>query len=409
LCGGLEQSGQDTGVNHLVAQDNMESGMTFDRLQALQAFNARLVCMQVDEGSFEEVVQGVLKVIGCDFCALFLCDRSEKALVLQAADGYQEMDSGLKIPLDDPTSIHAQAFTEEYMVHLDDISETPGVNPLCDALGSALVLPIISNNGPVGVFDFGSRFPRTFKTGEIGMCSLIVDQMSYSLENIRLVRELRDSRDAVIRGMALLSEIRDSHIGGHLNRICAMSRYMAEQLLERPGYHEVTHSFISTIERAAALHDVGKVGIPDAILLKPGKLSEEEFEEMRRHTSIGSELLLGLIDDFGEYAMISMGAEVAEAHHEWWNGQGYPNGLKGREIPLSARIVSICDVYDALTSKRVYKEAWSHEDTMQVIRDGAGKQFDPDLVEIFLAKPKDLLRIRDQYPDRESHPLARNS
>ncbi len=381
--------------------------MTFDRLQALQAFNARLVCRQVDDSSYEEVVQGVRKVIGCDYCALFLYDKHTRHLTLMGSEGYRQMPAGLRVPLDDPTSIHAQAFTEEYMVHLEDITETPGVNPLCESLGSALVLPIISNNGTVGVFDFGSRNPGSFSPAEIGMCSMIVDQMSYSLENMRLVRELRDSRDAVIRGMALLSEIRDSHIGGHLNRICAMSRYLAEQLLDRPGYHEVTPAFINIIERAAALHDVGKVGIPDAILLKPGKLTDEEFGVMRGHTSIGAELLTGLIDDFGEYAMISMGAEVAWAHHERWDGKGYPRGLKGKEIPLPARIVALCDVYDALTSKRVYKDAWTHEDTIQMIRDGSGTQFDPDLVDIFLARPQDLVRIRARYPDKDSTPLVR--
>ena len=375
-----------------------------DRMQALQAFNARLVCMTVDESSYSEVVQGVWKVIGCDYCALFLKDPHSKQLVLQASVGYDQVPAGLRIDCDDPSSIHAQAFSEEYQVHLDDLLETPGVNPLCEQMGSSLVLPVISNQGPVGVFDFSSCEPRAFSQQEIAMCSMVVDQMSYSLENIRLVRELRDSRDAVIRGMALLSEIRDSHIGGHLSRICAMSRYLAERLVGRVGYHQVTPAFIAIIERAAALHDVGKVGIPDNILLKPGKLTEDEFEVMRQHTTIGGELLEGLIDDFGEYALITMGATVARAHHERWDGQGYPRKLSGLEIPLEARIVSICDVYDALTSRRVYKEAWSHDDTMKLLRDGAGSQFDPQLVDIFLSRPKELQKIRRMYPDKVVEP-----
>lgn len=392
-------------MDKFVADPKTMPGVSFERLQALQAFNTRLVCMLVDDSSYDEVVQGVLKVIGCDFCALFLYSKREDSLILQAAEGYTRVPDRLKIPLDDPTSIHVQAFTEEYTVHLDDIAETPGVNPLSELLGSALVLPIISNNGPVGVFDFGSRFPGTFQMPEIGMCSMIVDQMSYSLENIRLVRELRDSRDAVIRGMALLSEIRDAHIGGHLSRISAMSRFLAEKLVDRPGYHEVTPTFINNIERAAILHDVGKVGIPDSVLLKPGKLTQEEFDIMKGHTTLGANLLTGLIDDFGEYGMISMGAYVALTHHEHWNGHGYPNGLAGKDIPLAARIVSICDVYDALTSKRVYKDAWSHEDTMEALREGAGKQFDPDLVEVFLSQSNDLIMIREQYPDKEGSPV----
>lgn len=390
-----------TNLANNITDNTATAGLGVDRLQALQSFNTRMVCMTVDESSYQEVVSGVWKVVGCDYCALFLKDPHSGQLVLQAAVGYDDLPTSLSVSLDDPTSIHAQAFNEEYMVHLDDLTATPGVNPLCEDMGSSLVLPVISNQGPVGVFDFGSCAANAFPPQEVGMCSMVVDQMSYSLENIRLVRELRDSRDAVIRGMALLSEIRDSHIGGHLSRICAMSRYLAERLVDRVGYHEVTPSFLNTIERAAALHDVGKVGIPDSVLLKPGKLTDEEFDVMRTHSTIGGELLEGLIDDFGEYAMITMGASVARAHHERWDGKGYPSGISGKGIPLEARIVSICDVYDALTSKRVYKDAWGHEETMQLLRDGAGTQFDPDLVEVFLSRPKDLVEIRKRYPDKD--------
>ncbi|MCP4293768.1 MAG: HD domain-containing protein [bacterium] len=372
-----------------------------DRLQALQALNARMVCMTVDESSYDEVVSGVSKVIGCDYCSLFLKDPHSEELVLQAAVSTDGIEAGLRISCDDPSSIHAQAFSEEYQVHLDDLTVTPGINPLAEDMGCSLVVPVISNAGPVGVFDFSYCEPGAFTQDRIGMCTMIVDQMSYSLENIRLVNELRDSRDAVIRGMAMLSEIRDSHIGGHLSRICAMSRYLAQRLVDRVGYHSVTPAFIDIIERAAALHDVGKVGVPDSILLKPGKLTDDEFDVMRTHTTIGGELLEDLIDDFGQYAMITMGAIVARCHHERWDGLGYPKGLSGKSIPLEARIVSICDVYDALTSRRVYKEAWSHEDTIQVLRDGAGTQFDPDLVSVFISRPKDLIQIRNKYPDKE--------
>jgi putative two-component system response regulator len=144
---------------------------------------------------------------------------------------------------------------------------------------------------------------------------------------------------------------------------------------------------------------VGKVGIPDAILLKPGRLTDDEFTIMQTHSTLGAQLLRNLIDDFGEYTVITMGADVAAAHHEWWDGTGYPHGLAGREIPLAARIVAIADVYDALTSKRVYKEAWTHEDTEAEMRAKAGVQFDPELVEIFFAEPAELAAIHRRYPD----------
>jgi HD-GYP domain-containing protein (c-di-GMP phosphodiesterase class II) len=313
--------------------------------------------------------------------------------------GYPEIPAGWRISLNDSGSIHAQSFNEEYLIHVHDLDLQDKAKPLSDEITDNLVLPIISSNGPVGVFDFGSFDAGTFDAQEIGMCSMLVDQMSYSLENIRLVGELSQSRDAVIRGMALLAEIRDPHIGGHLNRICEFAELLATRLSRRPGYQEATPEFIETIARAAALHDVGKVGIPDSILLKPGKLTEAEFEIMKSHTLIGSELLEGLRQNFGDFSMIAMGVDVAQSHHEWWNGSGYPRDQKGGEIPLAARILGICDVYDALTSKRVYKEAWSHEETEKTIRESAGRQFDTDLVEIFFENPEKLFAVRSKYPD----------
>jgi len=375
------------------------TGPGVDRLQALQAFNARLVCMTVNESSYEEVVSGVWKVLGCDACALFLQDKATNELVMKGSVGYPDLPAGWCISLDDAGSIHAQSFNEEYLVHVHDRDLRERAKPLSPRIFDNLVLPIISSNGPVGVFDFASFHSDTFDAQEIGMCSMLVDQMSYSLENIRLVGELSHSRDAMIRGMALLAEIRDTHIGGHLNRICEFAELLATRLSSRPSYQEVTPEFIETIARAAALHDVGKVGIPDSILLKPGKLTEAEFEIMKSHTLIGAELLEGLRQDFGDFSMIAMGADVAQSHHEWWNGSGYPRGRKGREIPLAARILGICDVYDALTSERVYKDAWSHEETEKTIRESAGNQFDPDLVEIFFKNPEELFAVRAKYPN----------
>lgn len=390
----------DTGYPTLIRSgpagpsDDGGLGAHVDRLRALQAFNARLVCMPVDESSYGEVVAGARRVIGCDACALFLVDRQTGELVLRAGDGYRGLEPGLRLSPQASDSMHAQAFREEYMVHVADVAGLEGLQPLAAGVASALALPIISFRGPVGVFDFGSRRPGAFTPTEIGMCTMLVDQMSYSLENIRLVNELSRSRDAVIRGMALLAEIRDTHIREHLRRICAYSGYLAGQLAERPGYPEATPQFIDTISRAAALHDVGKVGIPDSILLKPGKLTPEEFDVMKSHAVVGAELLEGLIQEYGRYAMITMGAEVARCHHEKWDGSGYPAGLKGAEIPLSARIVAIADVYDALTSRRVYKDAWTHAETAETMRGDAGRHFDPALLEIFLARPAELAKIR---------------
>ena len=200
--------------------------------------------------------------------------------------------------------------------------------------------------------------------------------------------------------MARLAESRDGDIGGHLDRICAYSQLMVQKLQGRPGYlGVVTEEWMATLTRAAALHDIGKVGIPDRILQKPGRLNEDEFEIMKTHSRLGGDILQDLMLTHGAFPMLEMGMEVAVSHHERWDGTGYPEGLSGTQIPLTARIVAIADVYDALTSRRVYKEAWSHEDTLAQMSGLGGSHFDPDLVKVFLKESDELLQIRERFPD----------
>ena len=146
----------------------------------------------------------------------------------------------------------------------------------------------------------------------------------------------------------------------------------------------INNSYLENIERLAPLHDIGKVGIPDGILLKEGKLSKEEFDIMKTHTIMGAQVLRTAISQLGESPFLSFGIQLVLHHHEKWDGSGYPGGLSGESIPLAARIMAIADVYDALRSKRHYKESISHEESIQIIRDGSGKHFQPELVEALL-------------------------
>ncbi|MDH4185285.1 MAG: HD domain-containing protein, partial [Nitrospinota bacterium] len=141
--------------------------------------------------------------------------------------------------------------------------------------------------------------------------------------------------------------------------------------------------YIGNLYQSSPLHDIGKVGVPDHILLKPGKLTKEEFEIMKTHTSIGGDALASSERMFGDNSFLSMGRDIAYYHHEKWNGAGYPKGLKGEEIPLPARIMSIADIYDALTSKRIYKDAFPHERTVSMIMEESGKMLDPNIVKAF--------------------------
>jgi putative two-component system response regulator len=151
---------------------------------------------------------------------------------------------------------------------------------------------------------------------------------------------------------------------------------------------------MTVIREAAAMHDIGKVGIPDAVLLKPAKLSPEEWEVMKTHTLIGAALLAG-----GRSNLLKLSEQVAMSHHERWDGKGYPVGLGGEEIPLAARIVTVCDVFDALTSRRPYKEPWPAEKAKEELIAQGGKQFDKDLVALFLERWADIVQIREFYPD----------
>jgi putative two-component system response regulator len=208
------------------------------------------------------------------------------------------------------------------------------------------------------------------------------------------VREISDAQLSLITAMTKLVEARDDATGKHIERTQNLCRTMAESLRGKPEYFgSVDEGFIENIYNASSLHDIGKVAIKDSILLKPGKLLPEEFEEMKKHTTIGKEYLGKALEKSPGNKYLKVGMDIAGNHHEKWDGSGYPAGLFGEAIPLSARIMALVDVYDALRSKRVYKESFSQEKTVSIIIEGKGQHFDPRLVEVFLANEKEFDRL----------------
>jgi len=204
-------------------------------------------------------------------------------------------------------------------------------------------------------------------------------------ESLRHTQGLIRTRDAVIFGLAKLADSRDPETGDHLERISTYATILASALHHHPKFcDEATPAFARLIGISSALHDIGKVGIADRILRKPGSLNDNERAIMATHTTIGGECLREIEQRLGSSNFLQMAREIALHHHERWDGNGYPVGLAGTAIPLSARIVAIVDVYDALSSKRVYKQAISHNECVAVIREEAGKHFDPDLVDVWL-------------------------
>jgi putative two-component system response regulator len=215
-----------------------------------------------------------------------------------------------------------------------------------------------------------------------------------------------ESRDLVIFSLAKLAEARDPETGAHLERIREYSRVLAQHLTRSPRHrHNVDGDFVQMLYLTSPLHDIGKVGIPDSILLKPGPLTREEFEVMKQHAVIGGTTLQAAAEAHPTAKYLQIARDIAFTHHEKFDGTGYPYGLRGNAIPLCGRIVALSDVYDALTTARVYKPAYSHEVAKDIILDGNGKHFDPEIVEAFLANEERFLEIHQQL----SNPVADNS
>lgn len=193
--------------------------------------------------------------------------------------------------------------------------------------------------------------------------------------------EIFESQHATILALSKLAESRDDDTGQHLDRVKAYCKLLGEALRGDPHYAPIINDeFCENLVFASPLHDIGKVGIPDAVLCKPGKLTDEEFAVMRTHTTIGAATLKTVLNRYPSNKFIQMGLEIARSHHEKWDGTGYPDRIAGLDIPLSARVMAIADVYDALTSERCYKKAMPHEKALDIIVDGAGTHFDPYLM-----------------------------
>ena len=211
-------------------------------------------------------------------------------------------------------------------------------------------------------------------------------------EVAKQVRAGSCKRNAMIFGLAKLADYRDTDTGAHLERIGFYARILADSL--SPKYPEISTKWVDQIVLASSLHDIGKVGIPDSILLKPGRLTQGEREIMEKHALIGADTLLAIRAKIGADAFIDMAVEIALQHHEKWDGTGYPFGLEGENISLAARIVALADFYDAVTSKRVYKDAMSHEETSDLILSLRGTHFAPDVCDVFLSNQAEFNAIR---------------
>lgn len=235
---------------------------------------------------------------------------------------------------------------------------------------------------------------------EFGVMALHTNEM------IRRIRErtneLNQTRDVTILTLASLAEARDNETGAHILRTQRYVRALAQQLSGHPRFSNVLdEETIDLLYKSAPLHDIGKVGIPDNILLKPGKLSEEEFLIMKTHAQVGADALKVAEESLGSNSFLNLAREISLTHHEKWDGSGYPAGLSGDDIPVSGRLMAVADVYDALISKRVYKPAFTHEKAMEILREGRGRHFDPDVIDALETIEEEFIEIAKTFSDEE--------
>jgi diguanylate cyclase (GGDEF)-like protein len=242
---------------------------------------------------------------------------------------------------------------------------------------------------------------RTISTLDLVYMDLIGNMAGAAIHDALSRQKTEDAQVSIVIALATLAEYRDSDTGLHLDRVTQYSLLLSEQLRREGPYRElITDTLVADLERAVPLHDIGKVAIPDHILLKPGKLTDEEFDIMKTHTTIGARTIDRLVQRSPGVSFLVAAQQIAHSHHEWFNGRGYPQGLTGQDIPLSARIATVADVYDAITTSRPYKEAMSHEKAAEIIYTSSGTHFDPHVVEAFNASEEAFRSLSLELADR---------
>jgi putative two-component system response regulator len=240
-----------------------------------------------------------------------------------------------------------------------------------------------------------ARIETQFKIRDL---QAAVERHNQELEQVvrQQVLQIAAAQMATILALAKLAESRDVATGKHLERVQMLCRLLAVEVRNCPKYAgQITDDYVNDIFHASPLHDIGKVAIPDSILLKPGALTTEEFDVMKTHTTHGAQTLEFVLEKHPANEFVRMGIEIARSHHEKWNGSGYPDKLAGDAIPLSARIMTVADVYDALRSQRCYKAAKSHEESREIILAGSGTYFDPDIVSAFCNVQESFRQVSD--------------
>jgi response regulator RpfG family c-di-GMP phosphodiesterase len=396
-------------LDRLNTQLEAEVDVKTRRLQQLYEFMRDLN----HAGSREDILDLLLRVVqqttGAHRISLFLSDAKGEKLICERAVG---MDRAVaeRLQLQKTDGITGQVF-QSGKTYVAKTHGTPVNGSPRYSNDNFLSTPLISTSletkdGVLGVLNVTEKGDDTpFSEDEIECIRSVADAAAIALNNNIRRDRLKQSVRVLLKTVGRLAEYRDEETTLHLERVAKMARVLANEL-QRSGVFgsTVTELFSDMLVQAAPMHDIGKVGIPDDILTKPGKLTDEEFQIMKTHTDIGRRVLSQALDPTHPVPLLQMCIEIAWCHHERFDGAGYPRRLSGEKIPLSARIIALVDAYDAITSERRYKKARSHAEAVEIVRSEAGKHFDPVLVEAFLRCHEQFDEIRASACDLVAEP-----
>lgn len=352
----------------------------------------------------QETIATTAALIGCRRVSIMLPDEARQSLGVAASIGLDEqIAASVRVRTGQP--IAGRVFESGRRTVINREREA---GPDLDRLDSKffastplLCTALTACEHVVGVLNVTDRIGgRPFESRELDYIDLISGIAGTAVHSILTRRARDEARDSIMVAFARLAEHRDGDARRHVDRVTQFCLVLANELRRSSGSQSpIDDAFLHDLERAVPLHDIGKIAIPDRILLKPGSLTTEEMTIMRTHAEIGAETVRTVRERAPGLTMLAMAQEIASSHHEWYDGSGYPYGLAGEAIPLSARIAALADVYDAVTNKRVYKEALSHEEGMEIILKGSGTQFDPAVVEAFLRRERDFVMLKEELAD----------
>ncbi len=356
------------------------------------------------------VRQSARRLIGADGLAFILRDKNECFYVDE--DAIQPLWKGQRFPME--ACISGWAMQHSQVVVIDDITKDPRIpqDAYRPTFVKSLAMVPLRPGDPLGAIGAYWAKVGTPPDDSVYRLQRIANTAAVAMANVALTNSLAEARDeaarardAMILAMASLAETRDHETGDHIRRTQHYVRVLAEALNRRePETTGLDDEFVDLLYKSAPLHDIGKVGIPDRILQKPGRLDRAEYDIMKTHADLGrtaiatAERYIGLSNPF-----LSLAKEIAHCHHEKWDGTGYPRGLKGEDIPLAGRIMAVADVYDALVSERVYKPAMSHNEAVSIITEESGKHFDPAVVAAFGDVAPQFAEIHRQFSQPIGH------